>query len=510
MKKIFLIGAFIVPSIALSMDKPDVLLASEEPKVPALRALCINKIADLAQTDPRINEASLAHLPLELAQPLWKKLEETQESKLIAQLPTRGKINADGSKVLLDFEDKPLKVYDCATGRIITLKESITCDNDPCSFQNKRFKYKWSSTGRYIYAEFFTPQEDIRESIYLYKIWDGCTGKKLYSLSSRVLNKLYFSPNDEYLLHKQSEQPLHVYPTATGNPMTPLGEATSSHHREPQDPQNQWLSACNNDSTSFYDTQYLTLVKKVIGCLYCFSQDGNLLAFKENEDTRQTYETDALEYFAFGIPAGEHRITKPYACIYNRLFQMISKIPLTGFFYGMAISHCNHFLMCHDSTDETHYSIATKQKVQELKHYFNKDFDSLATFSNIEGNGTIKLEGKKDHTHIVISQGTKTNHIDCPVDIKDICYTPDSQLVGLRTHKTIRYFLNLATGKLIPCNIELNRVLFNYNIIKYLSPDGRFVTQKSKDEFELRQLCYSEKLEPIMALLKTKVKMKKI
>lgn len=458
-------------------------------QLPSLHDLCLNKIIHFVQTNSKNNVDSVASIPPDLLQALLNKI---GEGRHIATLPEQGKLSPDATQVLLDENTKPLRVYCATTGKLLQ-----TLDGSVIPQPDYRYKCKWSSTGKYVYAKF-----SVREN-YLYKIWDNHTGKQLYSIPAKVGTQFGFSSNDQFFLFKDIYKPFRIYDVITGKHLADLGDPSSSSTLYPTDPQNTWLVTGINDTTHFYDNKSFALAHVLCGRLRCFSQDGTLLALEEQEDTGQTYIEEYDGLLMFHGPRTV-RITKPYACIYNRLFQQLARIPITGNCWAMAISPCNRTLIAYSSNTENHYLIANQQEIKKFTHYHNSDLASNATYSNITGTGTITLEWKDRYTVITITAQNNIQEIHRPEYIDTICYTKNSDLIGLITHKTIRYFLNLTTGIVTPCDIPIKRVLFNYHPTKYLSKTGTFVTNKG-DYSEIRQIQTSPKLVPLIDKLKQKL-----
>lgn len=480
--------------------KNDEIKLPKPQEVPSLRSLCLDKIVHYLQHDPRYHASLAAHLPLDLAHPLLEKLNELiSAGKKIATFPARGKISPDGTKVLVGVDDTRLRVYESATGALLfTLEDSITSDDKrPGDGYNRRsFPIKWSPMGRYIYACFNAPQKKSDEPYqYLYKVWDSLSGKKLYQVPSTPVNKVYFSPHDQFLLSKSLNRQLEVYHGATGVHAATLGAPTFGHSRYPQDPQNQWLTVYNGSrETELYDTQSFTRAQKLNGLLKCFSADGNLMAVKVEEDTGKSTKI-------------REQITAPYAHIYNRQFQNLATIPLiTGGFHDMAISPCRRSLICYESDREIRYSIATEKEIEKLEH--NSDLKGVATFSNFTGSSIIILQKKGEPTgettQVTIVHNNIETQLICPVFVNRIRYTENVALVGLQYYDIIRYFLNIKTGTLTHCHIPLKHGLFKYKPTRALCHDY-FVT-RVENNYELRQLPAFDKLLPCVQLLADKLK----
>jgi len=504
-KTIFSFVLIIHPLFANSMQLA-ALAAEYQPA--SLRDQCLDKVVHYLATGSSLPSSNLSCLPTDLAEPLLEKLKQLQtRSTVIRAVPGSAKMSPDGSKLLVDIrDDSPLKVYESSTGFFLfDLEDSLTSDGKVITADNRRFiPIKWSSTGKYIYANFYVPQNHWQHPIqYLYKIWDSTTGKRLYNIPFEPCGKLYFSPNDQFLLSKLMNHSLQVYHGATGVLAATLGPKTHGYWRYPQDPQNQWIMAYDEESdTELYDTQSFALAKKLPGQLKCFSADGDLIAIQTEEDTGRVQEC----HDDFGFPFNRTRsIMAPFACIYNRRFQSLAKIPFKGRLLNvMVISPCHQFLIVCDPLSERHYSIATKQQTQELEHHFDIDEKPISIFSTFRGDGTIKLEKRDKTTQITIAQDNMQRRIICPTNIRTVFYTENPYLVGLEYQCQIRYFLNIKTGVLIPCTISVKNGLFRYKPTKAIC-QGYFIT-KNGEQYELCKLTVSDKLLPCIQLLTKRLK----
>lgn len=467
---------------------------------PSLRQLCINKIAHYAQTDARYTAATISQLPLDTAQPLLDAINDTiYTSHLIARLPGSGQISPDGSMVLVNGGDlADLQLYDAKTGAFLySLEDSLTSDNKKWTPDNGRFiPINWSSTGRYIYANYRVQKPSIKDSTeYLYKVWDSKTGKKLYHFSFEPCSKLCFRTHDRWLLKQLNGKPLEVCDGATGSVLTRIEDAEAN---TPQDPQDQWLVINNfkSETVRWYDTQ-LKLVQTLPGSLKCFSHDGNLFAVSTQEPTGEVH-------YYFNPLYGERRriITRPCAHIYNRLFQSLRKISCNGG-NSMTISPCQQFLISYDATYEGHFSIDTGLETKKYNHHFDLDTHPLATFSNFSCTGTIALQKRENKTLITIKSDNTKHKFECP-GTAQIRYTVYPNIIGLYTGlDTIGYFLNLTTNALIPCNVK-TKSLFSYALDKHLAPNGDFVTWSQNGGYELRTL-HSVKVTAIIEMLMQKI-----
>lgn len=455
-------------------------------RVPTLKYLCMERIVKEIQKNPHYNTAHLAQLPIEIAEPFLKVIEDNiDSSRCIAQLPGQGKLSPDGSKVLVDENHADLKVYDTKTGTFLySLEDSLTSDGKRWTHDNGRFiPINWSSVGRYIYANYSMPNSAEGEFRYLYKIWNSTTGTKLYEFPCAPCWKLYFSANDAWLLSKKINKPLKVYHSATGVYAATLGDPTYPHKKTPQDRLGQWLVVKNVETTQFHEIQSLALIKTLAGSPHHFSKDGTFI-LRTNEWTGQIREHDAFDMALLGPPARE-RVTIPYACIYNRMFQLLAKIAISGWGYRLAMDPSSQILIDPDDR-ERHYSIGTGEKIDEFEHETDFDCYPIATFAHPNSIDRIRLQKDGNKTLITTTGDVKLT-IKCPQQVNRIFYTVYPHIVVLAQYRYMHYFLNLKTGTLIPYAIALKQKMFSYKPTKNLCPQGYFVAKKD-DQFELRQL----------------------
>ncbi len=411
----------------------------------------------------------------DLAEPVLQKCkEQINGSVLISKLEGPGKISPDGSKILVSPAQKALKIYSVATGiKIATLE-----DDKNSSFDNRRVGFHWSTTGRYIYAAYCTPEKsDTGSALYINKVWDSNTCKKLYQILTTPCCKLYFAPTDKYLLKKATSRTLEAYQADTGVNAGFLGEPSYGYIKTPQDPLGQWIISYDQKRTSFYEASKLASLKDLKEKITCWSHDGNLICTEENRTSH----------------------------IYNRLLEEIIKIPLNKWTLNMAISPCNKALICYENESEDHYSLETGKTIKTFRHdSFDLRTNDLM-FADFTGNTTITLSRKDQKTEISLAHGAVTQKLECPQKVDRIVYTKNNTIIGLAYFDTILYFLNLKTGALIPCNIYRKHTLFNYKQAKHLSQDGYFVTRNG-DHYELRQLAADNpQATPLVAVLTQKL-----
>ena len=487
----------------LSMDNPNESIKPTNHQLHAilsLRELCLNALVKDAQTDSKCNLKALAHLPHELAEPLLEKCkEQICVSVLVGNLPGQGKISPDGSKILIAAPDYgALQIYSTATAALLaTLEESITSDNQkPAGFTNTRLKYKWSNAGNYLYCSYFTPSSD--QTTYTIKVWDS-DGKKSYQLSSGPCRTLYFSPTDKYLLCKEVNKPLEVYHAATGTPAAILGEPSYYYSRRPQDPHAQWLSADGQDGTRLYDSSTFAPIRSLPGIIKYWSRDGNLFALKLEEDTGQIIAADESD-FMWGGNGQSHRVTKSYAIIYNRLFEILTKVPFGNHMHSIAISPDNRFLTNYSGEYQECYSLATGQKINEIAHYHS---DNHRTFSDLAGNYLIQLTKKHTTTELCLTSKVFSQKIVCEGELDGIYYTKIPHLIAFAKHDKIRYLLNPKIGILIPCNVEV-KYTFKLKPSKAFSAAGYYITKEGRQNV-LRRLIIHEKLTPLIKMLSHKL-----
>lgn len=456
----------------------------------SLRALCMNKITQQCAINPQFKTAPLTMLPPELAVPLLERLKSTVTgSTYVASLAPACiyKMSPDGTRILEIPNDDtlPLCIRDGKTGaRVLTLEQSLSADNKQPNSKNTRFiPIKWSTSGAHVYACYKDPSASFDNPKYQYKIWNAHTGRVFsYLIPLKPCAVLYLSSDDRWILAKIMGKPLKVYQTSTGAFMKTLGKANSSHKKEKwYDPQHEWISVRNDNTTQLFDTRSLECARTLRGYLKCFGDQGRLLISHEE--------------------INEPRVNQ--ALIYNREGQLLSSILLRGYlsWYCMALNPTSTLLRVYDSDREQHYTLDDKKLVRNLS--IDKKTGAGSSYYDIPLKTCITLskdKSKKGKTQIAISNESGVRQLQCTGKINMVRHTHCPNVVALCEYAHIRFWLELATGTLIPCNSELKSGLYSLKPLNQLSANEYWVDGDRK----LMHLARPPTVEAIITMLKAK------